>query len=104
MIEKLKRAAEFLGYELTTQFGGEYFETKTEIIDINDFNPHEETGRHWLVEMVNKLTLIQFNEYLYKMQVTYKEGKLAKEDFDFWKWFWTAPSKLCFEKIMEVIG
>ena len=112
MIKKLKRAAEFSGFTPPYIYGerngvvlvntGTIYE-----LDCKIFNPHEETGRHWLVEMERKLDIVQYNEYKGLMleefhKRPYDEDKLETHNFS--RWFKTAPSELCFEKLLEVIN
>lgn len=99
MIKKLKRAAKFLGHRL------EYIlveDNEINVLNVNNhwvlLNPHEETGRHWLVEMEGKLTPNQWYKFA---EIMYKE--CLNDENSLVRWFRTAPSELCFEKIMEVI-
>jgi len=64
------------------------------------FNPHEETGRHWLVEMMKKLNRDQWREF---EELITEEGRELNISNPIMQWVSCAPSELCFEKIMEVI-
>lgn len=135
MIDKLKRAAEFLGWEYQKigffddhDADSEYPETKWQVkntewldkvgctevgeyllsvekdrvIDFARFNPHEETGRHWLVEMISKLSPEQYESWDYLMfEIALKYSKSNYPSYR--QWLLAAPSELCFENIMEVI-
>lgn len=105
MIKELKRAAEFLGEDvIDVDNSPQKVWVKDEGIALNIkiFNPHEKEGRHLLVEMLRKLDNNQFEAYVRLMVQAYldnKEGPLLSMV----RLIVTAPSKLCFEKIMEVI-
>jgi len=100
MIEQLKKAAEFLGLvwgglnpsgTTCVRNGGDY----------DDFEPELETGAHWLKKMELKLSPEQWAIYEVLM---IKEWKKITPMIDLLMWFKTAPTKLCFEKICEVIS
>lgn len=110
MIEKLKKAAEFLGEEITI-----WENSKQAIINASYhdsecqapvfFNPHEKEGRYLLVEILEKFTRKQRNKYI---DLMFEKFKLIREkehyrynDFECWAIY--APSEICFDCIMEVI-
>ena len=106
-IEKLKRAAEFLGLEIDERFAGVINRGLFKRYTDEQFNPHEETGRHWLVEMMRKLIGwgSKWNAFQYEILKEYnKEPNPFRKHLSFPHWLVTAPSELCFEKIMEVIN
>jgi len=105
-IEILKRAADWMGEEVahenehrievkhyTTMVDGVIYENGTEL-----FNPHEDANL--LKKMEEKLSHKEFGVYENLMRQAWYSND-AKENFT--KWFKTAPTKLCFEKLMEVI-
>lgn len=98
MIKKLKLAAEFLGGEFNIDMM-----TEQPAIKLNGnyglFNPREKDGRHWLVEILEKFTDEQWKEYSEVMNNIW----IHIPDVEFEQWLSTAPSKICFECIMEVI-
>lgn len=108
MIKKLKRAAEWMGLEIACE-NEHRIEVKHYVMVCGTrfedgsvlFHPDHETGRHWLVEMERKLTPKQWRKYEISMYSYFLED-INPYDFD--RWFKTAESKLCFEKIMEVVG
>ena len=99
-IEKLQRATRFLGKETNITTSNLYVRVDKSFL-WETFNPHEKTGRHWLVEIMRKLTPGQFAKFHQAMQEYYfKNGsKLGLQ-----QWYFTVPSELCFEKLLEVIG
>lgn len=101
MIKKLKRAAEGMGYNF--QPDDQIVYKDRNVYGGKLFNPSEEIGRHWLVKMERTLDDFQWSEYRNKIRVVYLKKYLGKNLPDFERWFKTAPSELCFEKIMEVI-
>lgn len=102
MLDKTKRAAKFMGYPVVILQGFEYYElSDKEIIPIEDYNPYEKLGRHFLVEMIKKMNPEQYKEWDYMMLGLFQEYK--KEGLRFSQWILIAPSKLCFESIMEAI-
>jgi len=100
MIEKLKLAAEFLGYSKIDNGKRLSVYIKKDGKSLFAlFNPHEDTGRHWLVEMENKLSGDQWVNYEAKL---YNAGDFKfTEEFN--RWFKTAPSEICFKCIIEVL-
>lgn len=93
-IETLKRAAEFMGEAWYTDHSTKpyriYRAGKL-------FNPHEDANL--LKKMEEKLSPGQWETY---KNLLYGEFRIA-EEFDWMRWFKTAPTKLCFEKLMECI-
>ena len=99
MIKKLKRAAEFIDVDILIK-GTSIF-----VLDENDlvkdtFNPHQETGRHWLIEMMRDFDENQWIKYGDLMAA---EHLYEVYNIGYTQWLLIAPSELCFEKIMEVI-
>lgn len=104
MNKKLKRAAEFLGFESIIELMGEISVREKGAFHHEFFRPHLEDGRHWLVEMIKKTNIGQWNGYQNLMLDEFRKIDFRVEkEIGFSKWLVTAPSELCFEKIMEVI-
>jgi len=106
-IEKLKRAADILGEEFRESPHdagiGQIYSEKLE--RWTWFGPHQEEGAHWLKKMELKLDRKKRSEYETSMSIHFSSIR-TEEGFlwcEFSFWFKTAPTKLCFEKIMEVI-
>lgn len=88
---ELLRAAEFLGLKTNMDM------FTLHIKDKGPFNPHEEEGRHWLVKIEKKMSLEQWDIYIDSM--VYASGNNTPD----FKWLKTAPSSLCFKKIIQAI-
>ena len=107
MIEDLKICAEFLGWEhhvALNQFHtgkdlGDRWEWQ---LDGEKFKPHQESGRHWLVEILRKFDDAQLDKYtqLLLMKRPKEYGRNPKKIN---RWIHTAPSDISFKCIMEVI-
>lgn len=117
MIKKIKRAAEFLGYDISEGIPNNYklplftypankVTFEHEPFEWVEFNPHEKDGRHWLVEMEDKLDEVQSEFYIIKLCESigipvHMDYVLKNNDIYQIK---KAPSKLCFKIIMEIIN
>lgn len=98
MIKNLKLAAEFLGFS-TKIFDRVLHVSWDKNMDWVPFNPHEKTGRHWLVEMLSKFNFKQIEQYVTMLHTNTK----TEEPFSMFKDLLTTPSEICFKCIMEVL-
>ena len=98
--KQLKIMAEFLGWDIhENHFHLPEENDKNCLLAIIDFNPHERTGRHWLVDILEKMTPFQYKTYVYKMSLVYPmDSNITLE-----QWIQTAPSEICCNAILEVI-
>ena len=95
-IELLKKAAEWIGIEVMSDGGGKLWTCKNQ----KPFNPDKETGRHFLVEMEKNFCYDDAMKYVSEMRKVCPVNDLM----GFCLWFKTAPAKLCFKTIMDVMG
>lgn len=100
-IQTLKRAAEFVG---TLPENLELVKGDLYVYNVNEdmilFNPHQETGAHWLKKMELKLSPEQWENYKDFMLIEFLK---ENPDTSFLMWFKTAKCSVCFPIIMEVI-
>jgi len=108
MIRELKMCAEFLGWDTVCPKNGHTFKTFYDTLKFKDFNPHEEEGAHWNKKILEKFNEVQWDKYLLKMTVVHTRLKSGPDSYNdsqrtFFKWSLTAPEKIKFKCICEVL-
>lgn len=100
---ELKLAAKFLGYETKTHEGDLLYKApKCFWRVISQFNPHEKTGRHLSVEILEKFDKFQWLRYQARMHTEfYKMEPNTRGDIV--RFQVTAPTEVIFKCIIKTL-
>jgi len=106
MIDKLKKASEFLGYRSTKNWTSRdlfvHITDPKQNVLFEDFNPHEKEGRHWQIEILRKFSEQQSISYYNKI-IKVMGFKTMQSTVLLLRDIQTTPSEICFNCIIEVL-